>query len=278
MLQQTRAPDELLVGDDAADAAEVVAAIGDRRVRYIARPERLGLAGNLNSLCDEATGDLLTVLMDDDRWDERFLATCMPRFDDEEVGVVFTDHFIEEAGVVKRRNMALAGGRHRGFGERIAHLNPVAISAAVFRSAAWRDVRPLPETSAMDFVLWARIAEAGWAFDYVDEPLMTYAAGGISTHSSFSNDVIAAYESVAFESPDAERLRRKRLGDAYLSRASRRIEAGALSEARLDIAKGEAAHAGRTFRSRLLRVAGRNAVLARASRRAASMTRWKPWP
>jgi len=68
-LAQDYAPLEVLVCDDSAgDAIEAaVLAAADRRVRYVRNPRNLGFAANFTRCFEEARGELLKFLNDDDR-------------------------------------------------------------------------------------------------------------------------------------------------------------------------------------------------------------------
>jgi glycosyltransferase involved in cell wall biosynthesis len=279
-LAQDLLPLEVIVGDDAGDAQPVVEAVADPRVRYLGAGECAGLPANLTRLCDAARGELAVVLNDDDALDRRFLAACVERFTaDPGLGVVFTNHHIDDGDDVSTRETLLPAGRYDDFEVELARHNPVPISAALFRMDAWREVGSLPDSGACDFVLWARIAALGWPFHYVDEPLMTYTShgAGMSARTEYSGDVITALEAVSFKSPEAERLRTRRLRDALLTRASRAIAGGDLDGARADIGRAERM-AGAGFRSRLLRAAAAHGSLAGVATRAARRVPWRPWP
>jgi glycosyltransferase involved in cell wall biosynthesis len=278
-LEQELAPLEVIVGDETGEAQHVVEARPDRRLVYVRNPSRLGMGANVTSLCDRARGDLLLVLNDDDRLDPRFLAVCVERYCAmPDLGVVFANHVIERAGATRLRKTRLRAGRHDEFGVALARHNPVPISAALFRAEAWRDARPLPDTGSADFVLWARIAEHGWAFYFVDEPLMTYMShpAGLSAGPEHTQDAIAAFEAVRFRSPEAERLRARRIADALLTRASRRIAAGELRAARADVARVHGM-AGRTPRSSLLGAVAGGPRRATAATALARRVAWRPW-
>src|SRR3954451_10064879 len=97
VLGQTYTRFELLVGDDGAQGGEVVAAFGDDRVRYLKNARRLGMAQNWQALLDAAQGEILGLLMDDDRWAPDFLESCVDVLvADPEVGVVFTNHSFDD--------------------------------------------------------------------------------------------------------------------------------------------------------------------------------------
>jgi glycosyltransferase involved in cell wall biosynthesis len=231
---------ELLVGDDSGDLAEVVASVGDSRVVHVRNEPRLGMAQNWNALLDRARGRYVGLLMDDDRLLPGFLEETVARLDrDPRVGVAFTNHHFDRDGSLRDRRCALRDGRHDDFlAEYIRHM-PVAVSAALMRREVWAGVRPLPDLLTADVVLHARAAAAGWAFDYVDRPLMAYRvhAAQQSTHEDrFRDDGVRAWESFAADG-EAERLRRERLARALVGRAATALKRGRLGAARGDLAR-----------------------------------------
>jgi GT2 family glycosyltransferase len=231
---------EVVVGDDGSAGAQVCESFHDGRLRYVANPRRLGMAGNWNSLLDGAEGDLLSLCMDDDRIAPTYVAECVAAFDGQpDLGVVFTNHvFADRAGQQWARETLVAPGRHEAFARAFVTQKPVAVSAAMIRRSSWRDVRPLPDTAAADMVLFGRIAERGWPFYYIDMALMTYRThdGMLSSTPGFRTDVIAAWSSLHFSDVVAEHYRCRRLGEAFLSRANLSLQQGDRPNARADLA------------------------------------------
>jgi hypothetical protein len=166
---------EVIVGDDADEGAAIASEFDDARLRYEANPERLGMAGNWNRLCDMARGDYLLLLNDDDRLLPGFVGSCVSAFHRmPDLGVVFTNHFFDRDGRWEIRRCELPPGRHEDFSAKLLEYNPVPVSASLFRRTAWEQARTLPDTGSADLVLWGRIAERGWPFFYVGDPLMVY--------------------------------------------------------------------------------------------------------
>jgi glycosyltransferase involved in cell wall biosynthesis len=231
---------EVLVGDDSGDLRDVVASAGDERVVYIRNEPRLGMAANWNALLDRARGRYVGLLMDDDRLLSGFLERTVARLEaDPCLGVAFTNHYFDRAGSLRPRECALPDGRHERFLASYLRHMPVAVSAALMRREVWEQVRPLPDLLTADVVLHVRAALAGWAFSYVDEPLMVYRVqdGQQSGHESrFRDDGVSAWESFAADD-EAEMLRRARLARALVSRAASRVKARRLDDARLDLAR-----------------------------------------
>jgi hypothetical protein len=216
--------------------------------------------------------------MDDDRLAPRFLERCLRVFAaDPELGVVFTNHtFAHEDGsadVVRACN--LASGRHDRFAEAFVRLKPVAICAALWRAEIWPEVRPLPDTASADMVLFGRIADLGWPFSYIDEPLMRYRvhAGMYSGDRRFREDGVQAWESLEFHDRSAQRERDRRLAEALLGRAAAELDDGALVDARRDVRRAWSLGPANRARAFALAAAASTPPLADAARRLARLRR-----
>jgi hypothetical protein len=229
----------------------VVEAIGDPRVHYQPNRARLGLSGNWEALIESARGEFLLLLMDDDRLEPTFLARCLDQFErDPDLGVVFTNHTFARGERLTVRACDLLPGRHDNFAEEFLKRRPVAVSGAVWRSAAWPSVRPLPNTAACDVVLFGRLAELGYPFFYLDEPLMKYRVheAMYSSSRAFRDETTRAWEHLSFSDPVAQRELNRLLADTLLSLAAAKIKEGDLDSARADIAR--ASRLGPTSRRR----------------------------
>jgi glycosyltransferase involved in cell wall biosynthesis len=241
---------EIIVGDDGDVSDGIVASFGSR-VRHLRNQPRLGLARNVNHLARNAQGEFLAFLMEDDYWLPRFSSTALSVFREmPDLGVAFTNHFFEN-GQRRVRECQLAPGRHDDFSVKLLQLNPVPISGAIIRRSLWEDVAPLPETQAFDFVLWARAAEQGWSFFYVDEPLMVYRSSpeGLSASRAFRHEVVVALESLSFENPEARDIHWKRLNKALYLRAKGNMTVGKPHLAVADITRLAARHARRMLKN-----------------------------
>jgi hypothetical protein len=120
---------------------------------------------------------------------------------------------------------------------------PVAVSAAVMRRDIWEQVRPLPDLLTADMVAHIRIALAGHAFYYIDEPLMAYAVHDDQQSAAsprFRNDQVSAWEMFSFDDAAAERIRRHHLGRARVSMAAADLQDDRLVQARRSLAEARA--------------------------------------
>ena len=75
-LRQSRAPDEIVVVDDASldDSAEAVAALGENRIRLLRHERNRGAAAARNTGIAAAIGDWIALLDSDDEWKPEKLA------------------------------------------------------------------------------------------------------------------------------------------------------------------------------------------------------------
>lgn len=263
---------EVVVGDDSGDLEDAALASGDARVRYFRNPSRLGMAGNWNAVLDRSRGGLVGLLMDDDRLLPGYLESTVPAFaEDRSLGVAFTNHQFDDGGELRERASALPAGRYDSFLLPLLEHMPVPVSSALMRREVWEQVRPLPALATADVVLHVRAAEAGWAFRYIDRPLMAYRvhAGQLSSNRKFRDDRVRAWELFAFDDPRCEELRRRHLADALVSRAAVQLRLGRAGPGRDDLERAAELHpASIGARARVLRQLARHPRIAPAVFRA----------
>jgi glycosyltransferase involved in cell wall biosynthesis len=239
ILEQSYSNFEVVVSDDSGDQEEVVRRLDDHRIRYFKNEPHAGMGGNFNLSLDRARGELIGFLHDDDRWLPQFLDRVVGRFKaDPSLDLVFTNHYLERSerpGHRQLRSCALAAGTYNSFLSQLLRYQPVAISAALMRRPVWERVRPLPNICTSDAALFVRIAEAGYAFYYLDEPLMIYRIHpGQHTRREIASreDGVKLWEDFHFDDPKCERMRRGFLAQSLLSLAASRMKQGRYEDAR----------------------------------------------
>jgi glycosyltransferase involved in cell wall biosynthesis len=236
---------EVVVVDDSGEGEAVVKEFADDRVRYWRNEARLGPVANIGVAFELATGELLGLLDDDDRQLPGFLEATVERFrEDPAVGLVFTNQYFDARGRLSVRPCALPAGRHDDLLSEIVRANPVLASATLMRREVWEEGErsvPLAEASIGDLTMWVRAAMSGWAFYYVDEPLVAYAVhpGQLSIQKGeWGADRTVKYlDRFSFHDPDPERLRRARLAEALATRAQVRLTRGRIRAGLRDFAR-----------------------------------------
>jgi glycosyltransferase involved in cell wall biosynthesis len=243
VLAQTYGDFELVVSDDGGRLRGVVESFGDSRIHYHRNTRSLGPALNLVNAVRLARGQLIAILNDDDRWLPGYLAAVVDAFDrDPDLGVVFTDDWLEIGTRRVRRRLPYVAGRHDRFlCELLEHSLPA--SGVVMKRTVWQEGEqraPVSPSMVGDAVVWLRSAAAGWPFYYVDEPLAVSRVhvGQISwSDARLPSLLVATYDAFRFDDPHAERLRRARVSEFLLARAHAHLLRRRAPEAWRDIAR-----------------------------------------
>jgi glycosyltransferase involved in cell wall biosynthesis len=281
VLAQTLGDYELLVADDGGHGQAVVERIGDPRIRYWRNDPPRGFVGNHEQLLDEAGGELIAFLHDDDAWEPGYLAAAVRALDEHPAaGFALTAYRELPSGAVAPHLPA-------GF-----HAEPLPLllademrmlpSATVLRRAALADVRrPWPDLTCGDMVLYLDAALAGWAVVAVTEPLVAYVRHPDQVSAQelrFRTDLARVLELYRFGDTASERLRRQRVARAWLSVARAQLKAGEGLHARASVVSARAADDGPRTRAEAiaLRALSHSPRLLRAVLRAWYAVRGMP--
>ena len=251
---------EVVVSDNHTSAREIVQGIGDERVRYFANAHNLGLRKNFQLALDRSRGQLIGVLCDDDKLLPGYLDRVVSAFEERpKLGVVFTDHFLDDGTRIVRRGCRLAGGHYEEFLEPLLEHLPLTTSSVLMRREVWSETRPLPNLITPEYVIFIRAAIAHWSFQYIDDPLMIYAVHPeqlSNTGHQIREDFVEFWEMFEFDDPRCEALRRRHLAHALIGRAAGRIHDHALEQAKSDLDRAALVHeSGSSSTIRLLRTA-----------------------
>jgi glycosyltransferase involved in cell wall biosynthesis len=193
-LTQTVAELEVIVVDDgsAVPVAAPLSEIRDARLRVISHDRNLGTAAARQTALRAARAPVISHLDADDMWQPNYLEAVLPRMEDPQVGVVYsnatlvghplgwTDYLGDLAYMPDPSEHPIDTF------PRIADQNPIPVLTASARTQAVNEVGGYPRWLRFcdDYYLFLRLAAAGWRFAYVDERLANYrwptAAGGAS--------------------------------------------------------------------------------------------------
>ena len=175
-LAQTHADLEVLIADDASSdgTAEVVARIGDARVKYFRHDVNRGVAAARNTAITNATGEFIAFLDDDDEWLPEKLRVQLDRFQQvsSTVGLICSgfhsvdllsgtieDYVPDERGWVFERLL-----REGSF----TYTSTTLVRSECFAKVGLFDVT---YRYAEDRDMWLRIAKE-YEFDFVPDPLV----------------------------------------------------------------------------------------------------------
>jgi GT2 family glycosyltransferase len=186
---QTRAADEVIVSEDGAEP-EIAAVItrAPLPVTHIANRAPLGQLGNRRQAFAAATGELVAMLDDDDRWSPDFLATMEAALiEHPDCAFASADHWWMSArGEIMERESDVASER---FGRatmvdgvyddvlaRTLTTQPFALQFTLFRRKALAAVGFFPQTAgtAPDFALMLTLGARGERAVYVNRRLGAY--------------------------------------------------------------------------------------------------------
>ena len=198
---------EVIVTDDSGGALErAVTSVADPRVSYVANPDRLGFAGNHMAALDGARGHYVGVLHEDDEYLPGSLTTMVGVLrDNADVGVAFSDCWVDDGRRRRQRGVRLRPGRYDRFLPYVLKHDYCLMSTTIFRREVLEGTRRWPETQAADLFFFIDAARAGWPHYYVAEPLSVYREhdAQISTNDfGLRESLVLVFGAYSFEDPD----------------------------------------------------------------------------
>ena len=253
-LSQSYVDFELIVADDSGTAfsREIVSACKDPRVRYVPNRTTLGIARSLVRAVEQARGEFIAILNDDDVWEKEFLAELIPPLESEAGCVAtFADHWVmDETGRIdpalsdawsaSTSRLMLSGGIVHDPGEfAIANAGIPIAGAAVFRKDAVDWSLLVPEVSgAYDYWISCLLVASGGAIYYVPKRLARY-----RVHEEMETrrrnrdkgkDLIYIFTTMRERAwfPQLDSVIKSRLADVLLESARNKLYFGSSSESR----------------------------------------------
>jgi glycosyltransferase involved in cell wall biosynthesis len=206
VLSQNYSNFELLISDDGVEpdirSVGEATAMRDKRVRYWRNPKNLGLAGNWNRCLDEARGEYILIIGDDDRIADGGLASLASQIENGD-DVVFANHHIidhhgsrlpeETSRITKTYGRdSLPAGRIDN-AEVVVWRNSIPICAALVRTVSALRIRFKEELNTPEIVLFAELARERATFRFVPAFVSEYRVhSGSITATGLRNDLLAA--------------------------------------------------------------------------------------
>lgn len=177
-LAQTVGELELILVDDGSDppVAELLGSSFDPRLRIIRCRRNRGVAAARNTGLRAARAPLVSHLDSDDSWEPDYLERVLPAFSDPRVGLAYTNASIINHPDRHEVYIFDPGPHPIDRFPKIAEQNPIPCLTATARTAAVRRVGGYARwlRSTDDYMLWCRLAAAGWRFAFIDRRLGRY--------------------------------------------------------------------------------------------------------
>ena len=237
-LDQTRAPNEIIVIDDGStdDTQHVLARFGPP-VIVIERANG-GEAAARNSGLRAATGDAVIFLDSDDLLVPECIERCVQTLEEHpNVGVVYTDAFLcdREGNRISRYSQELPGCRPSGMVLReFTRRNFLTVTSMVRRSCLGDITFEEGMTCCADYDFWRKLA-VHCEFQYLNEPLMCYRFHESMTVSTRLHETLTAEAEVQrriMEMPEFQTFSKQDQARAYCIHGIKRAMLGSTDLAR----------------------------------------------
>jgi glycosyltransferase involved in cell wall biosynthesis len=177
VLEQSFQDFEIIIVDDASsdDTPQMVQTIGEPRIRYFRHDNNRGEAGSRNTGVQNAVGEYIAFLDDDDAWLPQKLARQVYLLDNTplQVGAVYTSFLMidwETARVLGKWKAEKRGNIYSDLSEQ----NWIGIpSTVLLRRQCFEKVGLFDETVefGLDYDMWVRVARL-YEFEIVEEPMV----------------------------------------------------------------------------------------------------------
>ena len=245
VLSQSYRDFELIITDDSCGSAiDIVAPVSDKRIRYLPNQNPLGFAANHCRVIEEAEGEYVAFLHDDDAWHPEFLRSMSAVLDQHrEVGFVLAGALevnVSDEVLGPRPTRMQAGIVPNPLEEFLSRDFMMLLpSITLFRRAALNaNKRPWPDVIAADITMYVDAVLAGWKVYYLDEKLVRYRIhpGQIGTDNlAHRHALVTVWTRYSFQDKHLEAARRRRLSSALLGRAGALAQRRRTREARRDL-------------------------------------------
>ena len=176
ILPQLGAEDELIVSDDGSKdrTVELVASVGDSRIRIVHNPDHHGYTGNFYHALRYARGEHIFLCDQDDVWLPNKVAVMCSALETADFAVSDCSHTDEELNVIVPSHFEAFGIRG-GFAETLLHCKYIGCCMA-FNRCVLDAMLPAPEnTDEVSHDWWAAlVGERYFKTAHIREVLMYY--------------------------------------------------------------------------------------------------------
>jgi glycosyltransferase involved in cell wall biosynthesis len=243
---QTRKDIEIIISDDAGppdieryarEQQEL-----DPRVRYRRNSRRLGLGGNWNAVAQDARGQYLVIIGDDDRLLPPFVETLLAA-GGPDTAVLFSNHYVIDSGGARcdelTRETVAAYARDRLEAGPVADAstcvwrNSVPMLASLTRTADVKRMGIKTDLNTPEIELFARLAAEGREFVFVPNYLAEYRVHANSeTTAGLATERLVKYLEPIAVPAHVEPVKAAYMGLLLMSAVNRALRDGDVASAR----------------------------------------------
>ncbi|MFW5803665.1 MAG: glycosyltransferase family 2 protein [bacterium] len=176
---QTRQDYEIIIADDAStdNTEEVIKSMQNSKIIYFKLEKNSGQCVSRNLAIKKARGEYIGFLDSDDEWLPEKIEKQIKVFENSEdpnLGAVYCG-FIEKDEVLNK-TVTINKGNRKGdlYKDLLSGWCPSTPTMFMVKRSVMKKVNGFDENlpTFVDYDLWLRIAQAGYTFDFVDEPLI----------------------------------------------------------------------------------------------------------
>lgn len=181
ILKQLDAADQLIVVDDKStdDTREIIGNFRDPRIQLIVNPVNVGAALTFNRALQEASGDIIFLSDQDDRWHDGKVATVVKMLETGNLDLLVHDAVVLRGGQVVHASLFDMAGSSPGVIKNIVS-NTFTGCCMAFRRNILRDVLPISAHIGIFHDAWIGVLAQyfGYKVAFMPVPLMDFIRHG----------------------------------------------------------------------------------------------------
>lgn len=202
ILKQLKATDQLIVVDDKStdNTVEIIENFKDPRIQLIISPVNVGAALTFNRALQEASGDIIFLSDQDDRWHDGKVATAVKMLDVGNLDLLVHDAVVIRDGQVVHASLFKMAGSSPGVIKNIVS-NTFTGCCMAFRRDILRDVLPISAHIGIFHDAWIGVLAQyfGYKVAFVPVPLIDFIRhGGNASTLQRRSIVLIILDRVAF--------------------------------------------------------------------------------
>lgn len=181
ILKQLSATDQLVVVDDRStdNTVEIIGNFKDPRIQLIVNPMNVGAALTFNRALQQASGDIVFLSDQDDRWHDEKVATVVKMLDAGKLDLVVHDAVVMRGGQLVHASLFEMAGSSPGVIKNIVS-NTFTGCCMAFRREILRDVLPISAHIGIFHDAWIGVLAQyfGYRVAFAPVPLMDFIRHG----------------------------------------------------------------------------------------------------